>query len=120
MKVEEIMNTPVVFTQKTRTVSSLKDMLSRKRINAVPVIEDEGGIAGIVSSSNIIACHDETLLVQDVMTDFIHVISPNNRVIDAAKIMVKHGIHHLVVMEEGNVIGMLSSMDIFKTFAAQD
>ncbi|MBT8327470.1 MAG: CBS domain-containing protein, partial [Bacteroidia bacterium] len=66
MRVGEIMNSPVVFTQKTIKVSSLKDMLSRKGITAVPVIEDDGTIAGIVSSSDIISGHDENKSVMEV------------------------------------------------------
>ncbi|MCO4813444.1 MAG: CBS domain-containing protein [Flavobacteriales bacterium] len=117
MRVEEIMNTPVVITQKTIKVLNLKDRLDRKGINAIPVIDGDGSISGIVSSSDIVACHDESLLVKDIMSDFVHVLLPNNRVKDAAKIMVKHGVHHLVVMEDGKVMGMLSSMDVMKVYA---
>ena len=119
MRVEEIMNTPVVITQKTIKISNLKYRLDRKGINAIPVIESDGSISGIISSSDIVACHDENLLVKDVMSDFVHVLLPNNRVKDAAKIMVKHGVHHLVVMEDGKVMGMLSSMDVMKVYAEQ-
>jgi CBS domain-containing protein len=41
----------------------------------------------------------------------------NNRVKDAAKTMVKHNIHHMIVMEDGKVIGMVSSMDIIKVYS---
>ena len=117
MRVEEIMNSPVVITQKTIKISNLKDRLSRKGINAIPVIDEDGSISGIVSSRDIVACHDESLLVKDVMSDFVHVLALNNRVKDAAKIMAKYGVHHLVVMEDGKVMGMLSSMDIIKVYA---
>ncbi len=120
MRVEEIMSTPVVFTQKTIKVSSLKDMLTRKGINAVPVIGEDESISGIITSSNIVSCHDGSTLVQDLMSDFVHVVMPNNRVKDAAKSMVKHGVHHLVVMQDGKVVGMLSSMDILKAYTDLD
>ena len=117
MRVEEIMNTPVVITQKTIKVSNLKERLNRKGINAIPVIDEDGSISGIVSSRDVVACHDEDLLVKDIMSDFVHVLMPNNRVKDAAKIMSKYGVHHLVVMEDGKVMGMLSSMDVIKVYA---
>jgi len=120
MRIEEIMSTPVVFTQKTVKVTYLKDMFTRKNINAVPVIEDDGNICGIVSSSDIVACHDESLLVGDVMSQRVHIGVKHNRIKDAAKTMVKHGVHHLVVMDDGKVIGMISSMDIIKVYAEED
>lgn len=120
MRVEDIMNSPVVITQKTIKVSNLKGMLSRKEINAVPVIDTDGSISGIVSSSDIVNCHDDSMLLAEVMSSFIHVVAPNSRVKDAARTMIKHGVHHLVVMEDGKVIGMLSSMDIIKIYAELD
>ena len=119
MRVEEIMITPVVITQRKVTIAHLKDRLSRKGINAVPVLEDDGNIAGIVSTSDLMSFHDESLHVEDVMSDRVHIVLRNNQVKDAAKIMVKHGVHHLVVMEDGDVIGMISSMDIIKVYAEE-
>lgn len=119
MRVEEIMISPVVIAQRNVTIENLKNRLARKGINAVPVMEDDGNIAGIVSSSDLMAFHDETLYVEDVMSDRVHIVLKNNQVKDAAKIMVKHGVHHLVVMDDGNVIGMISSMDIIKVYAEE-
>ncbi len=51
------------------------------------------------------------------MSDRVHIVLKNNRVQDAAGIMVKHNVHHLVVMEDGQVVGIVSSMDIMKVYA---
>ena len=117
MRVEEIMSVPVTITKRNNKVTYLKDLLSRKNINAVPVLEEDGTITGIVSSSDVAKCHDENELIQNIMSDRVHIVLKNNRVKDAAAIMVKNNVHHLVVMEEGNVVGMISSMDIIKVYA---
>ena len=49
----------------------------------------------------------------------VHIGVRHNRVKDAAKVMVKHGVHHLVIMDDGKVVGMLSSMDIIKVYAEE-
>lgn len=117
MRVEEIMNTPVSVTKGTNKVKHLKDLFSRKEINTVPVLENDGTISGIVSASDVAKCHNEEELVQDIMSKHVHIVLKNNRVKDAAAIMTKHHVHHLVVMNEGDVVGMISSMDIIKVFA---
>ena len=117
MRVEDIMSTPVVFTQRTVKVEHLKAMFTRKNINAVPVIDEDGSISGIVSSSDLVACHDESKLVGEIMSKRVHISVLHNRVKDAAKVMVKHGVHHLVVMDDGKVVGMLSSMDVMKALS---
>jgi predicted transcriptional regulator len=117
MRVEEIMSVPVTITKRNNKVTFLKDLLSRKNINALPVLEEDGTITGIVSSSDVAKCHDENELIQNIMSDRVHIVLKNNRVKDAAAMMVKNNVHHLVVMEEGNVVGMVSSMDIIKVYA---
>lgn len=117
MKVEHLMSTPVMITQRNVKVGHLKDMFTRKHISAVPVLEDDGTISGIVSSSDIIKCHDDNLVVQDIMSDRVHIALKNNRVKDAAGMMAKNDVHHLVVMDDGQVVGMLSAMDIVRVHA---
>ena len=117
MRVEEIMSVPVTITNRNNKVTYLKDLLSRKNINALPVLEEDGTITGIVSSSDVAKCHDENELVQNIMSNRVHIVVKNNRVKDAAAIMVKNNVHHLVVMEDGKVVGMVSSMDIIKVYS---
>ena len=53
------------------------------------------------------------------MSDRVHILLKNNRVKDAAGVMAKNDVHHLVVMEDGDVVGMLSSMDIVRVYAEE-
>ena len=49
MKVQDLMISPVVVTQKNKTVKHVRDLLDRKHINAIPVLSMEGEIEGIVT-----------------------------------------------------------------------
>lgn len=117
MRVEEIMNAPVTVTNRNNKLKHLKELLSRKGIHAVPVLEQDGTISGIVSVSDVSNSHDEEDLVQNIMSDRVHIVLKNNRVKDAAAMMIKNNVHHLVVMEDGAVVGMISSMDIVRVYA---
>jgi predicted transcriptional regulator len=119
MRIEKIMSTPVVFTQKSVKISHLKDMFARKKINAVPVIDDDGIISGIITYSDLVAIHNDNLLVQDILTPKVHICLKNKRVKDAPKTMVKHNVHHLIVMEDDDVVGTVSSMDIVNVYAEE-
>lgn len=112
------MSTPVVITQRNVSIGHLKSMLTRKNISAVPVLEPGGTISGIVSVSDVLAAKDEDQIVQDIMSDRVHIVLKNNRVQDAAGMMVKNDVHHLVVMEDGQVVGMVSALDIVAVYAS--
>ncbi len=117
MRVEELMSSPVIITHRENTIKNVKDLFNRRQIHAAPVLENDGTISGIISSSNLSRCNDDNARVEDYMSDRIHIVLPNNRVIDAANMMIKNQVHHLVVMTDGNVIGMISSLDIVRIYA---
>lgn len=113
------MSSPVVITQRNVSIHNLKGMLSRKHIGAVPVLEDDGTISGIVSASDILAASGDDVIVEDIMSDRVHIVLKNNRVKDAAGMMVKNHVHHLVVMEDGDVVGIISALDIVRVYSEE-
>lgn len=117
MNVSDIMISPVVVTQNNKSLKHVRDLIERKKINAIPVLSMEGEIEGIITASDIAQESDYTKTVSEVMTTKSYVISKNSGVQDAAKMMGKHDVHHLVVMDEGQVIGILSAMDFVKLVA---
>lgn len=119
MRVEHLMSTPVIITQRNVSIKHLKELLSRRHISAVPVLEDDGTISGIVSTSDVLGADDETMKVGDIMSDRVHIALKNNRVKDAAGMMAKNNVHHIVVMEDGDVVGMLSALDIVRVYAEE-
>ena len=117
MNVSDIMISPVVVSQNNKSLKHVRDLIERKKINAIPVLSMEGEIEGIITASDIAQESDYTKTVSEVMTTKSYVISKNSGVQDAAKMMRKHDVHHLVVMDEGQVIGILSAMDFVKLVA---
>lgn len=117
MNVAEIMISPVIVTQKNKSLNHVNDLFDRKNIHAIPVLSMSGEIEGIITASDVANESDHNKIVADVMTTQTHVVSKNSGVQDAAKMMKKHNVHHLVVMDEGQVIGIISSMDFVKIIA---
>lgn len=114
MNVFQIMSTPVITTSPETAISELRNIFAEQSVNAIPVVDSKGTIAGIISSSDVAKEHDADKMVSQLMTDKIHIVMKSNRVQDAAKVMLKHRVHHLVVMEEGHIVGMISSLDLLQ------
>lgn len=53
-----------------------------------------------------------TLLISDLMTKSVHTIGTSLSLADAAKMMNKHKIRHLPVLEQGALVGLLSDRDV--------
>lgn len=114
MNAKDIMSTQVVTTDDRQKLAHIKDLFTRHKIGSVPVLRDNGELLGIITSADVSAIHNEDLLVRNIMTHRTKVCAMNARVIDLARTMVNEQIHHIVVMEDGAVKGMISSLDVIK------
>ena len=54
LKVREIMQTEVVTVRPDATVGDLADILAKNKVSGVPVVDDQGGVLGMVSEADII------------------------------------------------------------------
>lgn len=118
--VKEFMSQPVVTTTVDSNVAYVRELMERKDVSAIPVVELREGylkVRGIVTRYDLSGITDERLPVTEVMSDELQVISSDTPAIKAASLMIEHGIHHLVVMEKGRLSGIVSSMDFVRLFS---
>lgn len=54
----------------------------------------------------------KTRPISEIMTKQVHYIDINDSVINARNLLDKYEVNHLPVMENGNLVGMLSSNDL--------
>lgn len=54
----------------------------------------------------------QTLLVQDLMTRSPLTIEASSSLADARRLMKRHGVRHLPVMDEGVLVGLISDRDV--------
>jgi CBS domain-containing protein len=114
MNAKDIMSTPVVITKGDTKLTYVKSLFARNKISSAPVLKDDGEIEGIITSSDLTAVHNEELEVRAVMSRKVHVCALTARVQDLANTMTSEGIHHIVVMDNGQVHGMVSTLDVIK------
>ena len=62
---------------------------------------------------------DRAVTVRDVMTPVIHQVSVTASVAEAARLMVDHHIHRLVVTQDKEPVGIITSLDLLKVVAEQ-
>jgi CBS domain-containing protein len=92
--------------------------LSSLNIGAFPVCDARGTLVGIISERDVVRAFakDGARLidkhVRDLMTREIVTCSRETTMLEAEKLMHKHRIRHLPVVEGDKVVGMLSIRDI--------
>ena len=62
---------------------------------------------------------ERAVIVRDVMTPVVHHVAASAPVAEAARIMIEHCIHRLVVTHNKEPVGMITSMDLLRVVADQ-
>ncbi|NND33972.1 MAG: CBS domain-containing protein [Saprospiraceae bacterium] len=120
--VKDFMKAPVSTCVLQSDVGKVRDLMRQKGFSAVPIVEIKGEqilIRGIVTNTDLMGAFDDTVPIEQVMTHGVYVIDPESTAQEAAKMMLNHKIHHLLVIEETRIIGMLSSLDFVRLIASQ-
>lgn len=102
------------------TITELIDTLAKHNIGAVLVLDDNGNTAGIVSERDVVrhlARSAEGLLarpVSSLMTTSLKTCKPTDTLDTVMGIMTRGRFRHLPVMENDQLVGIISIGDVVK------
>ncbi len=118
MKVKDIMTKQVVGVRDHETVEVAARTLERYNVGALPVYGLGGTVCGMVTDRDLvtrcIAANREPskTTVGQIMTNRVSFVTPDTDVGTAARLMGKHQVRRLPVIENGRLCGMISLKDL--------
>lgn len=125
MLVRDFMTTKVVTITEDETLRTADLRFRQGRFRHLPVVRD-GTVVGVVSDRDIRALRDldvpdlpavmERRRVRDVMRSPAIVASPGDPLEQAARLMYERKIGCLPVVEDGRLVGIVTTSDVFRAF----
>jgi CBS domain-containing protein len=130
MKVKNIMTTEVVTLKVNEELSLASDIMTLARIRHLPVVEGDH-LVGIISQRDLfkaslasVMSHDyretrdhlKKITIKEVMAKDIVTIGPDAEIHEAGHIMLEKKIGCLPVVQNGNLVGMLTETDILQFY----
>ena len=129
MRVRELMQRAVKTVSLDAAVNEAVVTLADSHISALPVVDGQGRMVGVISSSDILtseaeaedatareALFEDTML-RDIMTPHPLTVLPDADVREAAQQMLYADIHRLFVVDSERVVGVISTTDIMRAVA---
>lgn len=114
VKITDLMVKNVVTTFPHKSVSHVKQIMSKNRISAVPVVNSDNEPVGIITSNDLHKGLNDSSPISKYLADHVYQVPAYNDASVAAKIMRKHNIHHVLVTHEGKIVGIISSFDLLQ------
>jgi CBS domain-containing protein len=100
------------------SIVSISTRLSALNIGAFPVCDARGALVGIISERDVVRAFakDGARLadrhVRDLMTSDVVTCTQDATMVEAEKLMHKHRVRHVPVLDGAKLVGMLSIRDI--------
>jgi len=117
LRVGDIMSTEVVTAALDDTISSAVTRMAEHYVSCLIVV-DQGRVAGILTEKDMLkgvgggdAAFDE-LRVSQRMSSPVKLVSPEASIIEAGRMMETHRIRRLPVVQDGQLVGIVTQTDI--------
>jgi len=88
------------------------EALKERQVSGVPVIK-KGELIGMVTRSDLLGNPEEDQIAL-IMTRNPVVVTPENSVIEVAKLLTENNIRRIPVIEDGDLVGIVSVADLIK------
>ncbi|MFE2087668.1 CBS domain-containing protein [Streptomyces sp. NPDC059460] len=118
--VGEVMTSEVVCASRQTPLDDVARLLDRHRIRALPVVDHDDKVVGVVSGADL-ARGSVATTAGELMTTPAVTVHPEQRVSDAARLMERQDVDRLpVVDEEDRLIGIATRRDLLRVFLRTD
>jgi CBS domain-containing protein len=110
------MTTAVTCVKPDASIEQAARQMKQENVGSIPVCGDRGEMLGIITDRDIVTravsggSHPQT--VREIMTENPVTATPDMNTHQAALLMAKYQIRRLPVVENGQIVGMLSIADI--------
>lgn len=119
--VESLLTGPLRTVPANHSAAGARGRMIAEHVHGLAVVDERNRLLGIVTATDLLAHPDRDAALADCMTTDVLTVSPHTSVVDAARTMHAHGIHHLVVTGHADeVVGVLSAFDLLAVIAPED
>ncbi|MFH1113057.1 MAG: CBS domain-containing protein [Pseudomonadota bacterium] len=141
VRVEEVMTVDVVSVVRKTPLREVAELMARRRVSGVPVLEPDGTVAGIISERDFLSrmareearsfmdvvadCLEggrclavpiRALTAEDIMSSPAVVVSPETPLMEVANIMARQRINRVPVVDKaGKPVGIASRADVVRS-----
>lgn len=141
LQARDIMQPGVVTVGLDTRLRELVQLLTKRKISGVPVVDEEGRPAGVVSLTDVASYVGQSwvrsrvpgtlsvdweqqlqdglgdVAVSEIMSPFVYYAEAEANLIELSHLMLEHHIHRVLIVEDEAIVGIVSSLDIIAAFA---
>lgn len=121
LNAEDIMISDVHVTSPNDLVAAAKLKMMRCNVGGLPVVDDKK-LVGIITHRDVLLAGGEALglKVNDLMTKDLYVANKDTPILDITRTMADKGYQRIPVVENGDLIGLITQSSLIRALAGLD
>ena len=121
LKAEDIMIEEVRVTSPKDRVAAAKLKMMRCNVGGLPVVDDKR-LVGIITHRDVLLAGGEALglKVNDLMTKELYVANRETPILEITRVMADKGYQRIPVVEDGNLVGLITQSSLIRALAGLD
>lgn len=126
MRARDLMTTPAVVTHSDTPVKTAESMLAERGFTALPVVDEDDRLAGIVTEADFVAdrfpgpLRRAARTVRELMSVPVRTVDVDDDAAALAKVMLTEHIRCLPVLDRGKLAGVVTRRDFLRALARPD
>jgi CBS domain-containing protein len=117
--ISTIMHQAVKIINLDDTVAEVETLLNKEGLTWAPVIDETGQVIGVISSTDLLRFHrrerDPINTKAWQMSSYRPICAgPSDTISDVARQMLDKQVHHVAVVDNGRLCGVVSSLDFVR------
>ncbi|TQK71315.1 CBS domain protein [Nocardioides sp. SLBN-35] len=119
--VEDIMNARPLTVRADQPIGAAARALARHAVTALPVVDENARIVGVISEADVIARSSLTDPVGEAMSRVVALVHPETDVIELRAVLTRTAVKSLPVVDASDqVVGVVSRSDLVRAFSHDD
>lgn len=126
MRASDVMQKSVVSVSEELSIQDFEELLAAEEISGAPVTTGDGRLVGIASKTDVVRALAEQMsdqlrdlggpdiTVGEIMTRDVVSVGPDADVRQIARTMIDGQLHRVLVVDRGQVVGILTAFDLLR------
>ncbi len=107
------------------SIEAVESVMKASRVSSAPVYDTDGAILGIITANDLIKFQTmgkdpKAVKAWEICTYRPIEVTPDTPATEVAELMLTHQVHHVVVMDNEALMGIVSALDFVRLFLQQE
>ncbi len=109
-----VMSSNLISISEDRDIETADGLMKINKIRHLPVVNSNNELSGIISTKDVAAAADKRKPIKSIMTSPVRIVKKSANVKSVIEIMLKHKICSVLVANEDDVVGIVTTDDLLK------